>query len=198
MARLTKTKSAKKMATKRKKPVKKALQATPKKPKPAKAVKVPKSARNIAVGAAAPDFTMPATFAGTVSKASLKGKPFVLYFYPKDDTSGCTAEACEFRNELSEFKALGAAVIGVSKDGMESHEKFSRKYNLSFPLASDEKSDACERFGVWVQKSMYGRTYMGIERSTFLIDGKGVIRAIWRKVSVSGHVAEVKEALKKI
>jgi thioredoxin-dependent peroxiredoxin len=147
-------------------------------------------------GKPAPDFNLPATVTGTVSRAALKGKAYVLYFYPKDDTSGCTAEACDFRDNFLAFKKLGVTVIGVSKDSLQRHEKFSKKYALNFPLASDEKSKMCEAFGVWVKKSMYGRKYMGIERSTFLIDAKGIVRKIWRKVSVTGHVAEVAKAVK--
>ncbi|MDP9127214.1 MAG: peroxiredoxin [Pseudomonadota bacterium] len=138
---------------------------------------------------------MPATDLGEVSAASLKGKPFVLYFYPKDDTSGCTAQACGFRDALPELDKLGLTVIGVSKDGIESHEKFGKKYSLTFPLASDEKTEVAKAFGTWVQKSLYGRTYMGIERSTFLVDGNGVVRAVWRKVDVPGHVEDVKKAV---
>lgn len=148
------------------------------------------------VGKAVPDFSLPATVVGEVSRASLRGKPYVLYFYPKDDTSGCTAEACDFRDNIPSFKKLGIAVVGVSKDGLKRHEKFSEKYGLNFPLASDETSGMCERFGVWIEKSMYGRRYMGIERSTFLIDAKGIVRAVWRKVSVTGHVADVAKAIK--
>ena len=147
------------------------------------------------VGTRAPAFSLPATIFGKASSAGLKSKVFVLYFYPKDDTSGCTAEACAFRDAMPNFSKLGATVIGISKDSLESHEKFAKKYALSFPLASDKDGDICEKFGVWKQKSMYGRTYMGIQRSTFLIDGKGVIRAAWRKVSVTGHADEVKKAI---
>ncbi len=160
----------------------------------AKSVNV-KPAAGPDIGAPAPAFAMPATLLGKVSLPALKGKPFVLYFYPKDDTSGCTAEACGFRDALPAFSKLNIPVIGVSKDSIESHEKFARKYDLTFPLASDKDTEVCESFGVWKQKSMYGRTYMGIERSTFLIDGKGIIRAVWRKVSVPGHVDEVKKAI---
>jgi peroxiredoxin Q/BCP len=149
----------------------------------------------VGVGSTAPDFLMPATHLGQISSSALKGKACVLYFYPKDDTSGCTAQACEFRNMLPNFATIGATVIGVSKDSIESHQKFSQKYNLNFPLASDENNDVCESFGVWRQKSMYGRTYLGIERSTFVIDAKGIVRAIWRKVSVSGHAEEVRKAV---
>ena len=143
------------------------------------------------VGDKAPDFTLPTDGGGTVALKSLKGKPVILYFYPKDDTSGCTAQACGFRDALPDFSKSGATVIGVSKDGVAAHDKFKRKYSLPFTLASDAESDVCERYEVWKKKSMYGRTYMGIERSTFLIDGKGVIRGVWRKVKVPGHVAEV-------
>jgi peroxiredoxin Q/BCP len=162
---------------------------------PAKAAKPAKNVNEIDVGAPLPDFSLPATKLGSVSRASLKGKPFVLYFYPKDDTSGCTAQACAFQEAMPNFGKLGVTVIGVSKDSIASHEKFAKKYNLTFPLISDEKGDLCEKFGVWKEKSMYGRAYMGIERSTFVIDGKGVIRAVWRKVSVPGHADEVKKAL---
>lgn len=151
--------------------------------------------KDLSVGSKAPHFVMPSTLTGEVSSETLKGKIFILYFYPKDDTSGCTAEACEFRNTLPDFNQLGVTIIGVSKDNLESHEKFSRKYNLNFPLASDQNSTVCESFGTWVSKSMYGRSYMGIERSTFLIDGEGTVRALWRKVSVPGHVEEVRKAV---
>ncbi len=149
----------------------------------------------IAVGKPVPDFSLPATRIDTASRSSLKGKPFVLYFYPKDNTSGCTAEACDFRDNMAAFNKLGATVIGVSKDSIASHEKFAKKFELDFPLASDEDGKVCEKFGVWIKKSMYGRSYMGIERATFLVDAKGIIRGIWRKVSVTGHVGEVKKAL---
>jgi len=169
--------------------------------KPAKAIKKAapkKSAQAQAddfVGRLAPSFSRPATKIGKVSSTALKGKPYILYFYPKDDTSGCTAEACDFRDALPHFATLGVTVIGASKDDLKSHEKFAKKYNLSFPLISDTDGDLCEKFGVWVQKSMYGRRYMGIERSTFLIDAKGIVRHVWRKVSVPGHAEEVKQAI---
>jgi peroxiredoxin Q/BCP len=150
------------------------------------------------VGKPVPDFDLPATIISKVSHASLKGKPYVIYFYPKDDTSGCTAEACDFRDNITTFKKLGITVIGVSKDSMARHEKFAKKYDLNFPLASDEESDMCKNFGVWIEKSMYGRKYMGIERSTFLVDAKGIIRKVWRKVSVTDHVAEVAKAIKEL
>ena len=120
----------------------------------------------------------------------------VLYFYPKDDTSGCTAEACAFRDQLPDFSKLKATVIGVSRDSTASHDEFKTKYKLPFPLAADEDGKVCEAYGVWAEKSMYGRKYMGIERATFLIDGKGTLRGVWRKVKVPGHVEAVLEAAK--
>jgi peroxiredoxin Q/BCP len=143
----------------------------------------------------APSFTMATDGGGKVSLEQLKGKKVVLYFYPKDDTPGCTAEACAFRDSLPDFSKVKATVIGVSKDSVASHEKFKKKFKLPFPLASDEDGKVTEAYGVWVEKSMYGRKYMGIERATFLIDEKGVIRNIWRKVKVDGHAEEVLEAL---
>ena len=149
---------------------------------------------NVEVGDKAPDFTLPADGGGEVSLKALKGKPVVLYFYPKDDTSGCTAEACAFRDTLPDFSKVKATVVGISRDSVASHDKFKSKYHLPFPLASDEDGKVCEAYGTWVEKSMYGRKYMGIDRSTFLIDGKGVIREIWRKVKVPGHAEEVLKA----
>ena len=198
---IKKSKPAKKAA----KPILKAPKKSVKKPvTPIKVARLtaPKlakpSSKILTVGSAVPHFEMLATMVGNVSLATLKGKPFVLYFYPKDDTSGCTAQACEFRNNLPNFAKLGATIIGISKDSMDSHEKFSRKYNLTFPLASDEGTQVCEAFGTWVQKSMYGRTYMGIERSTFLVDSQGIIRIVWRKVSVPGHIEDVRKALESL
>lgn len=150
----------------------------------------------LAVGDKAPDFTLPTDGGGKISLKSLKGKPVVLYFYPKDDTSGCTAEACAFRDATPDFSKVKAEIIGISRDSVTSHDKFKKKYKLTFPLASDEDGKVCEAYGTWVEKSMYGRKYMGIERSTFLIDGKGMIRAIWRKVNVPGHAVDVLEAVK--
>jgi peroxiredoxin Q/BCP len=146
------------------------------------------------VGDKAPSFTLPADGGGTVSLKDFKGKTLVLYFYPKDDTSGCTAEACAFRDALPDFSKVKADIIGISKDPVKKHDKFKAKYDLNFPLAADEDMKTCEAYGVWVEKSMYGRKYMGIERSTFLIDGKGVIRHVWRKVKVPGHAEAVLEA----
>jgi peroxiredoxin Q/BCP len=148
------------------------------------------------VGQKAPDFTMPTNGGGNVSLAGLKGKKVVLFFYPKDDTPGCTKEACSFRDSLPDFTGVDAVVIGVSKDSAASHDKFARKYELNFTLASDEKTDVAERYGMWVEKSMYGKKYMGMERSSVLIDGEGVIRAVWRKVKPETHAAEVLAAAK--
>ncbi|MEP2437493.1 MAG: thioredoxin-dependent thiol peroxidase [Roseibium sp.] len=133
---------------------------------------------------------------GSVSLKDLKGKKVVLYFYPKDDTPGCTKEACAFRDAMPDFSGIDAEIIGVSKDPVAKHDKFKTKYDLPFMLASDEESDVCERFGVWVEKNMYGKKYMGIERATFLIDGNGVVRHVWRKVKVPGHAEAVLEAAK--
>src|SRR6202049_4369419 len=146
-------------------------------------------------GAPAPDFTLPTDGNGTVDLAQLRGKPVVLYFYPKDDTSGCTAEACGFRDSVLDYGKSGAVVIGVSRDSVASHDKFKKKHQLPFILASDEKGEVTESYGVWVEKSMYGRKYMGIERATFLIDKDGVVRRIWHKVKVPGHVTEVLKAV---
>jgi peroxiredoxin Q/BCP len=142
-------------------------------------------------GAAAPDFELPATGGRTVSSRSLHGKPFVLYFYPKADTPGCTKEACAFQEALPQLGKIGIDVIGVSPDKMRPIEKFAEKFKLTFPLASDETHALADRFGTWVEKSMYGRKYMGMERSTFLIDRNGKIAKVWRKVRVTGHAAEV-------
>ena len=145
-------------------------------------------------GDAAPAFSMPASSARTVSLASMKGRPFVLYFYPKANTSGCTKEACAFQEALPALGKLGIEVIGVSPDTIAPIEKFAAKYSLTFPLASDEGHVVADKFGTWVEKSMYGRKYMGMERSTFLIDKTGKVARVWRKVSVPGHAAEVMEA----
>lgn len=147
------------------------------------------------IGDKAPDFTLPTDGNGSVTLAKLKGKKIVLYFYPKDDTSGCTAEACAFRDMFPRFKKMDAVVIGVSRDSVAKHDKFKKKYELPFTLGADEDGKVTEKYGVWVQKSLYGRKYMGIERATFLIDEKGVIRQIWHKVKVPGHADEVLAAV---
>ncbi|MEZ5669493.1 MAG: thioredoxin-dependent thiol peroxidase [Alphaproteobacteria bacterium] len=148
------------------------------------------------VGDKAPDFSMPTDDGGAVSLADLKGRTIVLYFYPKDDTPGCTKEACGFRDAMPDFSAVDAVVIGVSKDSPGSHDKFKAKFDLNFALGSDQDGTVCEAFGTWVEKSMYGRKYMGIDRATFLIDKSGVVRNVWRKVKVPGHVEEVLAAAK--
>jgi peroxiredoxin Q/BCP len=150
---------------------------------------------SVEVGDKAPDFTLPTDGNGSLTLSQLKGKKVVLYFYPKDDTSGCTAEACGFRDSFPDYSGAGAVVIGISKDSVASHDKFKKKHGLPFILASDAGSDVCEKYGTWVEKSMYGRKYMGIERCTFLLDEKGMVRGVWHKVKVPGHVAQVlKEA----
>jgi len=150
---------------------------------------------SVAIGDQAPDFTMPTDGGGLVTLSALRGKPVVLYFYPKDDTSGCTAEACGFRDSFPDFGRTGAVVIGVSRDSAASHDKFKQKHGLPLILVSDAAGEVTERYGVWIEKSMYGRKYMGIDRSTFLIDGDGVVRGAWRKVKVPGHVAQVLKAV---
>jgi peroxiredoxin Q/BCP len=149
---------------------------------------------SLAVGDKAPDFTLPTDGGGTVSMKGLKGKKVVLYFYPKDDTPGCTKEACAFRDSLPDFSKVKAVIVGISKDSVASHDKFKTKFKLPFPLASDEDGKVCEAYGAWVEKSMYGKKYMGIERATFLIDEKGIIRNIWRKVKVEDHAEDVLKA----
>ena len=141
-------------------------------------------------GDKAPDFDL-ATDTGRVSLAGLKGKNVVLYFYPKDDTAGCTAEACGFRDSFPKFGRSHAVVIGLSRDSVASHDKFKKKYELPFTLAADVEGKVCEAYGAWVEKSMYGRKYMGIDRSTFLIDREGVVRNVWRKVKVPNHIKAV-------
>ena len=151
---------------------------------------------SIEIGDKAPDFTLSTDGDGKVSLSKLRGQKVVLYFYPKDDTTGCTAEACGFRDSFPKFGKVEAAVIGISKDSVASHDKFKKKYELPFTLASDADGKVCEAYGVWVEKSMYGRKYMGIERATFLIDEKGVVRGVWHKVKVPGHVDAVLAAAK--
>ena len=146
------------------------------------------------VGDKAPDFTLPTDGQGQITLSDLKGQKVVLYFYPKDNTPGCTTESCEFNDALPDFKGLNAQIIGLSKDSVKKHDNFKAKYGFNFPLASDEDGSVCEAYGVWKEKSMYGKTFLGIERSTFLIDEDGNIAALWRKVKVKGHVEEVKAA----
>lgn len=151
---------------------------------------------DLAPGDKAPDFSMPADNGGTVSLSDFAGKFVVLYFYPKDDTPGCTKEAIGFTEQIQAFEGAGATVIGVSKDTVAKHGKFRDKHDLKVILASDADSDVTERYGAWVEKKMYGKTYMGIERCTFLIGPDGVIKLVWRKVKVPGHVDTVLEAVK--
>jgi len=149
-------------------------------------------------GDKAPSFKLKNQNNKLISLSELKGKPVVLYFYPKDDTSGCTKEACNFRDEFPKFGKMKAEIIGISADSVESHKKFAEKYKLPFNLLSDEKKEVIEKYGVWQEKSMYGRKYMGIVRSTFIIDEKGKISKIFPKVKVNEHNKEVMEALKEL
>ncbi|KAB1076264.1 peroxiredoxin [Methylobacterium planeticum] len=142
-------------------------------------------------GDQAPDFELPGAGGETISLSGLRGHKIVLYFYPKDDTSGCTLEAQGFNALQAEFAAAEACVIGVSPDSVKSHDKFRAKYGLTFPLASDEAKGMLEAYGVWVEKSMYGRRYMGVERTTILVDREGRIARVWPKVKVPGHAEEV-------
>ncbi|MBU2961565.1 peroxiredoxin [Citreicella sp. C3M06] len=142
----------------------------------------------------APDFTLPVTGGDEVTLSALRPAPVVLFFYPRDDTSGCTVENQDFSALLAEFEAAGVKVFGISKDSLASHDKFMAKKALTVPLLSDEASQVCEDYGVWTEKKMYGKTFMGIERSTFLVDGEGRIAKAWRKVKVPGHAAEVLDA----
>ena len=150
------------------------------------------------IGDNAPIFDLPTDGSGNVSLQELRGKNVVLYFYPKDDTPGCTIEAKDFRDLKAEFENANTVMIGVSKDSEEKHCKFIEKHSLNFTLASDENGTTCEDYGVWVEKNMYGKKYMGIQRATFLIDSEGKIAQIWPKVKVDGHAAEVLEAAKNI
>lgn len=182
------------MATAAKKKTAATKKAAPKKAAPKKAG----AAAGLQVGDKAPAFTMPTDGGGTVSLSALKGKAVVLYFYPKDDTSGCTKEAIDFTAAKAKFDKLDAVVIGCSRDTAKSHDKFKDKHKLKVVLAADESGKITDSYGVWVEKSLYGRTYMGIERSTFLIDRTGKIAAIWRKVKVPGHVDSVLKAVQAV
>lgn len=148
------------------------------------------------VGQKAPQFKLKNENGDLVSLSDLKGKKVVLYFYPKDDTPGCTKEACSFRDEFPKFGKLDAVILGVSADSVESHKKFIKKYNLPFSLLSDEKKETLEKYGVWKQKSMFGKKYMGIVRTTFVIDENGIIKKIFENVKVADHEKEVLDALK--
>ncbi len=153
-------------------------------------------AKDLKIGDMAPNFTLPTDNDGEITLSNLKGEKVILYFYPKDDTPGCTKESCSFNENLSTLHKLKTKVIGISKCSVKKHDKFKTKYDLNFPLASDEAGEVCEAYGTWVEKSMYGRKYMGIDRSTFLIDENGKIAQIWRKVKVKDHVEDVMETIK--
>ncbi len=148
------------------------------------------------IGDAAPDFTLPTGNNGSFSLSAQKGSPVVVYFYPKDDTSGCTKEAIAFTEALDAFAAAGAKIIGISPDSPAKHDKFIAKHDLKIILGADEDKQVCEAYSVWVEKSMYGRKYMGVERSTFLVDADGKIAQVWRKVKVPGHAEKVLDAVK--
>jgi len=178
-------KPAEKKAAKPAEAPKKAAKAAAPAPAPAAPVVVLKE------GDSAPAFVLPGAGGGKVSLADFAGKKVVLYFYPKDDTSGCTKEAIEFNALREKFAKAKTAVVGMSPDSAKSHDKFREKYDLALPLAADESKATLADYGVWVEKSMYGRKYMGVERSTFLIDGRGKIARIWRKVKAPGHAEEV-------
>lgn len=152
----------------------------------------------LSTGQTAPPFDLPLDGGGALRLAELRGKFVVLYFYPKDDTEACTAEAIDFSRLKPEFDAAGAVVIGLSPDSGKKHDKFKAKHGLTIPLVADEELKAIEAYGVWVEKSMYGRKYMGVERSTFLIDKDGTIAQIWRKVKVRDHAQQVLDALKSL
>ena len=153
---------------------------------------------DLTIGGPAPDFTLPRNGEGTVTLSKLQGKAVILYFYPKDDTSGCTAEAIDFSALGGEFEAANAVVIGISPDSVKSHDKFAAKHSLSVMLASDEERQVVEDYGVWKEKSMYGKKYMGVERTTFLVAPDGKIAEVWNKVKVAGHAQAVLEAVKKL
>ncbi len=152
--------------------------------------------QDIIPGTPAPDFTLPRSGGGTVALSDLRGRSVVLYFYPKADTPGCTKQGIAFSEASPEFEAADAVVVGVSKDPVEKHDRFAAKHGLSIILASDADGSTCEDYGVWGEKSMYGKTFMGIERSTFLIDAEGMVREVWRKVKVPGHVDAVLAAVR--
>ena len=149
----------------------------------------------LTVGDKAPDFSLPVADGSTIRLKNLRGKTVVLYFYPKDNTSGCTAEACSFRDHIKVFAKAGAVVIGISADSVESHRKFSEKFDLPFPLGSDETKEVLKAYGVWQKKSLYGRSYLGIVRTTIVVDPKGIVAKVYSKVKVNGHVETVLDDL---
>ena len=148
------------------------------------------------VGTPAPDFTLTGDSGEPLTLSAFRGRKVVLYFYPKDDTPGCTTEACAFQAALPDFTGVNAVILGISKDDQKSHARFKGKYGLNFPLVSDVDGKVCEAFGVWVEKTNYGKKYFGIERSTFLLDEQGVVTKVWRKVKVDGHAAKVLAEIK--
>ena len=152
----------------------------------------------LSAGDKAPAFKIETDGGESISSSALKGAPYLVYFYPKDDTSGCTKEAIDFSQNLKKFDKLGVTVLGVSKDSVESHAKFRKKHKLKIALGSDPETKMANDWGVWGEKTLYGREYMGMERATFLVDGKGVIKQAWRKVKVPGHVEAVLEAAKSL
>lgn len=151
---------------------------------------------SLKIGDNAPDFSLPTDEEKIIKLSNLRGKKVLLYFYPKDNTPGCTKEACDFRDNFAQFKQHGVEVFGISKDNAKAHTKFKEKYALPFTLLVDANADVCEKYGVINKKSLFGKTFLGIQRSTFLIDEKGIIRAIWRKVKVPGHVEQILNELK--
>ena len=153
---------------------------------------------SLTIGDKAPDFTIATDGGGTFCLSEMMGHNVIIYFYPKDDTPGCTKEACEFRDSLPAFSKSSSKIIGISKDTVAKHDKFKSKYELPFTLGADVEGAVCEAYGTWVEKSMYGRQYMGIERATFLVDREGVVQGIWRKVKVKGHVKEVLAAVQNL
>ena len=165
--------------------------ATPTKPKATKAANPGPSTRQLKIGQKAPAFALPNQDGKIMKLSDFKGKKVVLYFYPKDDTPGCTKESCAFRDGLDEIHSSGAVVLGISGDSVDSHKKFVKKFNLNFPLLSDEKKTVLQAYGVWKEKSLYGRKFMGIERTTFIIDEQGKLDDIFQKVKVDGHLEEV-------
>jgi len=172
------------------------MAAKKKTPKAAAKAAAPKAVKGPKEGSAAPDFDLPTDGTGRVSLKALRGKSVVLYFYPRDDTPGCTKEACGFNDALPDFSKIKAEIVGVSKDKETSHAKFRDKYGLKFLLAADTELKVAKAYGVWVEKSLYGRKYMGMDRATFLIDKQGIVRRVWRGVKVPGHVEAVLEAAK--
>lgn len=149
-------------------------------------------------GVKAPAFTLKDDQGKSVKLSDFKGSPVVLYFYPRDDTPGCTREACAFRDRSKDFQAMGAVVLGISTDSVESHAKFRDKYDLNFPLLSDPDQKVCQKYGAWREKNMYGKKSMGIQRSTYLIDSSGKIAKVWKRVQVDGHDSQVLSALKEL